>query len=48
MRDNNWLSGRIFAPYTNIVDQCCDAWNKLTDRPWLIIFIGMGDWAQRF
>ena len=22
-------------------DHCCDAWNKLTDRPWLIMSIGL-------
>ena len=30
MRDN-WLSNRVFRSYDNIVDHCCDAWNKLTD-----------------
>jgi transposase len=38
MRDN-WLSNRVFKTYDDIVDQCCDAWNKLTERnliftPW--------------
>ncbi len=28
MRDN-WLSNRIFKSYDQIVDHCCDAWNKL-------------------
>jgi hypothetical protein len=36
MRDN-WLSNRVFTSYTNIVDHCCYAWNKLVDQPWLIM-----------
>src|SRR4051812_25244878 len=33
MREN-WISNRIFASYGDILDPCCEAWNKLTDRPW--------------
>ena len=33
MRDN-WLSNRVFTCYDNLVDHCCDAWNKLVDQPW--------------
>ena len=40
MRDN-WLSNRIFESYAQIVDQCCDAWNKLIDQPWKIMSIGL-------
>ena len=47
MRDN-WLSNRVFTSYDNIVDHCCEAWNKLTDRPWRIMTIGLRDWAHRF
>jgi len=32
MRDN-WLSNRVFKSYTDIVDHCCDAWNKFMDQP---------------
>jgi transposase len=42
MRDN-WLSNRIFGSYEQIVDLCCDAWNKLIDQPWLIMSIGLRD-----
>jgi hypothetical protein len=42
----NWLSNRIFTSYPNILDHCCAAWNKLTDQPWLIMSIGLRDWAQ--
>ena len=47
MRDN-WLSNRVFTSYDNIVDHCCEAWNKLIDQPWRIISIGMRDWAHRY
>ena len=47
MREN-WISNRIFASYSDILDHCCDAWNKLTDQPWLIMSIGLRDWAHRF
>ena len=47
MREN-WISNRIFAAYSDILDHCCAAWNKLTDRPWLIMSIGLRDWAHRF
>ena len=33
MREN-WLSNRIFPSYSDILDHCCAAWNKLTDQPW--------------
>jgi len=46
MRDN-WLSNRVFTSYTNIVDHCCHAWNKLVDQPWIIMSIELPDWAQR-
>jgi hypothetical protein len=46
MRDN-WLSNRVFQSYDAIVDHCCDARNKLTDRPWLIMSIGLRSWARR-
>ena len=46
MRDN-WLSNRIFRSYDQIVDHCCDAWNKLTDQPWRIMSTGMREWAER-
>lgn len=46
MRDN-WLSNRVFTSYTNIIDHCCYAWNKLVDQPWLIISIGTRQWANR-
>ena len=31
MRDN-WLSNRIFTSHDDIVDHCCEAWNKLDTR----------------
>jgi hypothetical protein len=47
MREN-WLSNRIFESYEQIVELCCDAWNRLIDQPWRIMSIGMRDWAYRF
>ncbi len=47
MREN-WLSNRIFTSYSDILDHCCDAWNRLTDQPWRIMSIGLRDWAHRF
>jgi transposase len=44
MREN-WLSNRIFKSFDDIVDHCCEAWNKLVDQPWRIMSIGMRDWA---
>jgi hypothetical protein len=46
MREN-WLSNRIFKSFHDIVDHCCDAWNKLTDQPWRrIMSLGLRDWAH--
>jgi len=47
MRDN-WLSNRVFTSYSDILDHCCAAWNRLTDQPWRIMSIGLRDWAHRF
>jgi len=47
MRDN-WLSNRVFKSYEDIVDHCCDAWNKLTEQPWKIMSIGTRKWAHGF
>ena len=45
LRDN-WLGSRIFASYEDIVDQCCCAWNNLIERPWMIMSIGLRQWAH--
>jgi hypothetical protein len=45
LRDN-WLSNRVFKSY-DVVDHCCDAWNKLVDQPWRLMSIGPR-WAHRF
>ena len=47
MREN-WLSNRIFTSYSDILDHCCEAWNRLTDQPWRIISIGLREWAHGF
>ncbi len=43
---DNWLLNRIFKSYDEIVALCGESWNKLIDRPWKIIPIGMRDWAH--
>jgi len=47
MREN-WLSNRVFQSYEDIVDLCCEAWNKIIDQPWRIMSIGLRQWAHRF
>jgi hypothetical protein len=47
MRDN-WLSNRIFLNAEDLVDHCCDTWNKLEAQPWRIMSIELRDWANRF
>jgi hypothetical protein len=47
MRDN-WLSNRVFLNYDDIVDHCCDAWNKLRAEPWRVMSIGLRKWAHEF
>ena len=42
----NWLSNRIFKSCEDIIALCSDAWNRLTARPWLIMSIGIRDWAN--
>jgi hypothetical protein len=36
----------LFTSYENIVDHCCEAWNKLVDQPWHIMTIGRRKWAH--
>ena len=38
---------RVFTSGRDIVDHCCDAWNRLTDQPWTIMSIGLREWAYR-
>jgi hypothetical protein len=45
MREN-WLSNRVFDDYDDIVDCCCDAWNKLRAAPATITSIGRRAWAH--
>lgn len=45
MRDN-WPSNRVFTFHDNIIDLCCDAWNRLVDQPWRIVTIGRHKWAR--
>ena len=42
----NYLSNRVFASYSAIVDACCDAWRKLEAMPDRVSSIGLRDWAK--
>jgi hypothetical protein len=37
-----------FKSYEDIVDLCCEAWNRLINRPWKIMSIGCRQWAKGF
>ncbi|KQP28147.1 transposase [Methylobacterium sp. Leaf102] len=45
MRDN-WVGNRFFRSYADILDHCCDAWNRLIAQPWRITSIGLRQWAH--
>jgi transposase len=40
----NFLAGRIFETYDDIVDACCNAWNALTAETNRIASISTRDW----
>ena len=42
----NYLSNRVFNTYEDIVDACCEAWNKLMAMPDRIASICTRDWAE--
>lgn len=44
----NWLSNRVFHDANDLTDHCCGAWNKLEAQPWLIMSIGLRNWAHGF
>ena len=44
---DNWLSNRVFSDDDDILDHCCEAWNKLIQQPWTIMSIGSRDWAHQ-
>jgi len=41
---SNWLSNRVFEDYDEILDEACNAWNKLIAQPQTIRSIGMRKW----
>jgi hypothetical protein len=47
MRDN-WLSNRVFLNADDLLDHCCEAWNKLRSQPWRLMSVGMREWAHKF
>lgn len=42
----NYLSNRVFETYDDIIQACCEAWNKLTAKPDVITSIGLRKWAH--
>jgi transposase len=42
----NYLSNRVFATYTDIIDATCAAWNKLLAEPGRITSIATRKWAS--
>lgn len=40
MREN-CLSNRVFTSHENIIDHCCEAWNKFIDQPWRIMSLSL-------
>ena len=47
LRDN-WLSNRVFRDYDDILDHCCQGWNKLAEQPDRIASIEIRKWAYEF
>jgi putative transposase len=47
MREN-WLSNRVFSSYEDLLDHCCDAWNRLVEQPWRIMSLGLRHWAYEY
>ena len=43
----NFLAGRVFETYDDIVDACCNAWNALTAEAGRITSIASRTWLQR-
>jgi transposase len=43
----NFLAGRIFVTYDDIVDACCNAWKALTNEAGRITSIATRDWMTR-
>jgi putative transposase len=42
------LSNRVFGSYEDILALSRDAWNRLIDRPWKIMIIGIRDRVHGF
>jgi transposase len=42
----NWLSNRVFETYLEIIEEICDAWQRLTAKPETITSIGLPQWAD--
>jgi transposase len=43
---HNFLNARVFPTYADVVDACCDAWNRLRQLPDQIRSITTRAWAK--
>lgn len=43
---DNWLSSWVSTSRNNIIDHCCEAWNKLIDQPWRMMTVGRRKWGR--
>jgi transposase len=41
----NHLSNRVFPSYETILEASCEAWNRLLEKPWKVMSIGLRQWA---
>ncbi|MCJ2107492.1 IS630 family transposase, partial [Methylobacterium sp. E-041] len=44
---HNWLGDRILHSYDDILDRCCEDSKRFVAQPWLIMSIGLRQWAYR-
>lgn len=42
----NFLAHRVFEGYDQIVDACCDAWNRFANNPKIVQSITSRQWAN--
>jgi transposase len=46
--ENVWQFMRVFKSYDDLVDHCCEIWNKLIDQRRRIMSIRLRQWAHGF
>jgi hypothetical protein len=48
LANENWISKRVLTSYTDILDYCCEARNKLTNQFWTTMPIGLREWLNTY